>query len=97
VIGIAFFGAAWVWKQLERYCHWEYIAYEYQKELTKIVPMLKTGKDYFDGAQKAAAKEFGNFFAKKTEAGYLWVLLHGIIAVIGIGLLAISIQNRICP
>ena len=94
VIVIALFGAAWVWKQLERYCHWAYIAYEYQKELTKIVPMLKTGKDYYDDAQKAAVKDFGDFFAKKIEAGSLWVFLHGIIAVIGVGLLAISI---ICP
>jgi hypothetical protein len=97
VIVIALFGAAWTWKQFERYCHWEYIAYEYQKELTKMVPMLKTGRNYYDGAQKAAAKEFGDFFAKKIEVRYLWVFLHGIIAVIGVGLLAISIQNRICP
>ena len=31
---IGLFGTVWAWKQHERYHYWEYIAYEYQKELT---------------------------------------------------------------
>ena len=91
VFVIGLFGAAWAWKQHERYHYWEHIAYEYQKELTKIVPMLKTGEAYRDGAQAAAAKEFGPLFAKRILDRYLWVSLHGIVAVIGIGLMAGSV------
>jgi hypothetical protein len=89
VIGI--FGAVWALKQHERYHFWQHIAYEYQKELTKIVPMLKTGEDYYAGAGDAAVKEFGSLFARRIQNPYLWVSLHGIVAVTGLGLMAVSI------
>src|SRR5215207_3659614 len=34
VIVIALLGAGWAWKQYERYQYWEYIARQYQEELT---------------------------------------------------------------
>ena len=91
VFVIGLFGAAWAWKQHERYHFWEHIAYEYQKELTQIVPMLKTGEAYYDGAQQATAKEFGSLFAKRIRDRYLWVSLHGIVAVMGLVLIAVSV------
>ncbi len=91
VFVIGLFGAVWAWKQHERYHFWEHIAYEYQKELAKIVPMLKTGEAYYEGAKEATAKEFGALFAKRILDRYLWVSLHGIVAVIGLGLMTISV------
>lgn len=96
VFVIGLFGAMWAWKQHERYHYWQHIAYEYQKELTKIVPMLKTGYAYNDGAQEAAAKKFGSLFARRILDRYLWVSLHGIVSAIGLGLLAVSIQGLTC-
>lgn len=94
---IGFFGIVWVWKQHERYHFWEHIAYEYQKELIKIVPkrktdepMLKMGESYYDAALEATAKEFGPRFVKKVRDRYLYVFLHGLIVVIGFGLMAVS-------
>jgi hypothetical protein len=95
VIGL--FGAVWTWKQHERYHYWQHIAYEYQKELTKIMPELKTaavGGDYHRAAQDAAAKAFGPLFARRIHDKYLWVSLHGIIAVIGIVLIVVSVLGR---
>lgn len=89
---IGLFGAVWAWKQHERYHYWQHIAYEYQKELTNIVPMLKTGEAYYDGAQEATAKKFGSLFARTILDRYLWVSLHGLVAVIGLGLMALSIH-----
>jgi hypothetical protein len=96
VCGIGLFGAVWAWKQHERYHFWEHIAYEYQKELTKIVPMLKTGYAYENGAQEAAAEKFGSLFARTILDRYLWVSLHGIVTLIGLGLLAASLQSLTC-
>jgi len=92
VFVIGLFGAVWAWKQHERYHHWEYIAKEYQKELAEIVRMLKTGDEYKEGANEAAAKKFSNFFARKLSDRYLWVSLHVIVAVIGLGLLRVSLM-----
>jgi hypothetical protein len=95
VIGL--FGAVWTWKQHERYHYWEHIAYEYQKELTKIMPELKTaevGGDYDRAAQDDAAKAFGHLFAKRIHDKYLWVSLHGIVAVIGMVLIVVPVLGR---
>lgn len=89
VVGV--FGAAWAWKQHERYHYWEHLAYQYQEALTKIVPMLKPAKDYSDGAREAAAKDFGDLFAKRIEDRYLWVSLHVIVVVMGLALMAVSL------
>ena len=91
VFVIGLFGAAWAWKQHERYHFWQHIAYEYQKELTKIVPMLKTGEAYYDGARDAAAEKFGSLFARRIRDRYLWVSLHSIVAVVGLGLMVVSV------
>lgn len=91
VFVIGLFGAAWAWKQHERYHYWQHIAYAYQNELTKIVPGLKTREAYDDGAQEATARKFGSLFAKRILDRYLWVSLHGFVAVIGFGLMAVSL------
>jgi hypothetical protein len=94
VLIIGIFGAVWAWKQHERYCYWEHIAYEYQEELIKITPELKTaqsGKDYARHAQDAAAKKFGAILARRIDDLYLWVFLHCIVAAIGIMLITVSI------
>jgi hypothetical protein len=91
VFVVGLFGAAWAWKQHERYHYWEHIAYEYQKELTKIVPMLKTEMEYSSGAQNAAAEKFGSLFARTIHDRFLWVSLHGLVAVIGLGLMVASL------
>jgi|SRR5215212_5285673 len=93
VIVIALLGAGWAWKQHERYQYWEYIAYQYQEELTNIVSGLHTGRYYYDAAQEDAAQKFRSFrsfFARKLKERYLWPIVFGVIAVIGLGLLAIS-------
>lgn len=87
---VGLFGATWAWKQHERYHYWEYIAYEYQKELTKIVPMLKVEAEYSSDAQASAAKRFGSLFARRIRDRFLWVSLHGLVAVIGLGLMVAS-------
>ena len=94
VLVVGLFGAMWARKQHERYYYWQHIAYEYHKELSKIMPELKTaevGSAYAHGAQDAAAKEFGPLFAKRIHDRYLWVSLHGLVAVIGIVIMVISI------
>lgn len=87
IIGV--FGGIWALKQHERYYYWEHIAYEYQRELTKITPDLKPGDrngEYAYAARDAAVKKFGSFVAKTVRDEYLWVSLHGIVAVIGLAL-----------
>lgn len=94
VLVCGLFGALWAWKQHERYHYWQHIAYEYQKELTKIVPELKTaavGGEYARGARDAAANAFGPLFAKGIQDRYLWVSLHGMVAAVGIGLVVVSV------
>ena len=90
VFVIGLFGAVWAWKQHERYHYWQNIADEYYEELTKIVPMLKTRDKYDEDAKEAAAEEFGTLFARRILDRYLWVSLHGIIAVAGLWLSVIS-------
>ncbi len=89
VFVIGLFGAVWVWKQHERYHYWENIAKEYQKELTIIVPMLKTTDDYQEDAKKATLEDFSSLFAETIKDRYLWVSLHIIIATIGVGLMLV--------
>ena len=88
---IGLFGAAWVWKQHERYHFWEHIASKYEEKLTKVVPELETRDTYYKDAEEATAKEFGSLFATRILDRYLWVSLHGLVAVIGLGLIAASI------
>lgn len=66
VFVIGLFGAMWAWKQHERYYFWQHIAYEYQKELARLVPMLKTGEAYYDGAEEDCRKKVWNFFRQKA-------------------------------
>ena len=87
---IGLFGMVWARKQHERYHFWAHIAHQYQEELTNIVPLLKTGEDYYDGAQEATAKEFWPLFSKRIKDRYLWVSLHFFVAVLGIGLAVVS-------
>jgi hypothetical protein len=94
VLVIGLFGAVWAWKQHERYHYWEHIAYEYQKELIKIMPELKTAEDggaYDLAAQDETAKKFWPLFAKGIRDRYLWVTLHGFVVVTGIVLMVVSI------
>lgn len=88
---IGIFGAVWVRKQHERYHYWEFIAIEYQKELKKIVPGLETRHAYKNGAEAAAEKQFGHFFAKTLKDLHLWVMLHVLVAAMGIVLLLLSL------
>jgi hypothetical protein len=90
---IALLGAMWAWKQHERYFYWTYFAYKYQEKLTSIVPMLQPRRDYRYGAREAAAKTFSSFFARTLEDRFLWPIVHGVVAAIGLGLLVISISN----
>jgi hypothetical protein len=90
VFVIGLFGAAWTWKQHERYYFWQHIAYEYQNELKKIVPELQTGKTYYDGAEDAAAERYTSVFAKTIHERWLWASLHGLVAAIGLGLMALA-------
>lgn len=90
VFVIGLFGAAWARKQHERYYYWQHIAYEYQKELVKIVPGLRMGKDYDDSAKNAAAKEYGSLIATKIHERWLWFSLHLFVAVLGLGLMALA-------
>jgi hypothetical protein len=97
VIGI--FGRVWALKQHERYHFWEHIAYEYQKELAKIVPM-KRGEEYYAGAEDASVKEFGSFIAKTVEDRKLWSFLHSVVAFVGVLLMAFSLYSYLtfgCP
>jgi hypothetical protein len=90
VFVIGLFGAAWTWKQHERYYFWQHIAYEYQNELKKIVPELQTGEAYYGGAEDAAVEKYTSLFAKSIHERWLWVSLHGIVAAIGLGLMALA-------
>ena len=91
---IGSFGAVWAWKQHERYHHWEHIAYAYQKELTRIMPELKTaeaGGAYDLAAQDHSLELFPRFIARKVKDRYLWVWLHIFVVAIGIVLMVVSV------
>ena len=93
VTTIGLFGVAWAWKQHERYHYWEHIAYEYQKELARIMPGLMTaeaGSAYDIAARDHTVKLFPRFIARGVKDRYLWVWLHIFIAIIGILLIAVS-------
>jgi hypothetical protein len=89
VIGV--FGAVWVWKQHERYRWWEHIASKYQEKLTVIVPGLNPGYTYYEDATEKTKKQFGSLFARKIDR-WLWVSLHLLVALIGVGLIVASIR-----
>jgi len=94
VMIIGAFGAVWAWKQHERYHYWEHIAYEYQKELTRIVPELRTaeaGSAYDLAARDHTMKLFPRFIASRVKDRYLWVWLHIFVVVIGIVLMVVSV------
>jgi hypothetical protein len=90
VFVIGLFGASWAWKQHERYYFWQHIAYEYQKELKAIIPRLKTGDEYYQVARDVATKRYGSLFAKRVHERWLWVALHGTVAVLGLGLMILA-------
>jgi hypothetical protein len=53
-----------------------------------------TGRYYYDAAQKDAAQKFRlfrSFFARKLKERFLWPIVFGVIALIGLGLLVTSI------
>jgi len=92
ILGI--FGVLWAKKQHERYHYWEYIAYEYQKELTKIMLDLKTAKPESQLALDAevdSAEKFGLWFAKYIEDRYLWVSLHFLVIFIGLVIMVLCV------
>lgn len=97
VMLIGLLGIVWAWKQLERYTYWAFIADQYQNELKEIIPGLKTRWEYRDAAKAETEKRFGRFFAKTLRDRYLWVILHGIVVVIGLGLLISSLLKDCTP
>ena len=93
VTTIGLFGLLWAWKQHERYHYWEHIAYEYQKELTRIMPGLMTaeaGSAYDRAAQDHTLRLFPRLIARGVKDRYLWVWLHVFIMMIGIALMFVS-------
>jgi hypothetical protein len=91
VLIIGLFGMVWTRKQLERYTFWQYIAHQYQKDLAMIVPELKTEDVYLTGAEAAASKKYSSL--AKIHERWLWASLHGIVAVIGLGLMLLAAWN----
>ncbi|RIK80870.1 hypothetical protein DCC62_03055 [candidate division KSB1 bacterium] len=91
VIGI--FGVVWVRKQQERYHYWQSIALQYQEELIKIVPVLKTRDTYEKHAENVAAEEVGPILARRIYERHLWVTLHIIVVILGLGLFLISMKE----
>jgi len=81
----------WTRKQFERYKFWQHIAHQYQRELSKILPGLITEDVYRPGAKAAAAKDFK--ILSRIHELWLWASLHSIVAIIGLGLMALAISN----
>lgn len=96
VLAIGVFGAAWAWKQHERYFYWSRMAYEYQKELIKIVPGLKPCETYEQAVREKTAKEFCRMFAERIYDRYLWASLHLFVAAVGLVLFIVAAIFR-CP
>ena len=88
VFFIGGFGVVWTRKQFERYTFWIQVAHQYQKDLAKIVPELKTEDNYYIYAKMGTAKKYGAF--AKIHDLWLWALLHCIVAVIGLGVMVIA-------
>lgn len=86
---IGLFGMVWTRKQLERYTFWQHIAHQYQKDLANIVPELKTEKTYHVGAEAAGSHKYA--FLAKIHEHWLWATLHGIVTLIGLGLIALTV------
>jgi len=91
VFVIGLFGAVWTRKQFERYIFWQHIAHKYQKDLAKIMPELTTEDVYRTSAEVAASEEYSSL--AKIHERWLWASLHGIVAVIGLGLMVLAISN----
>lgn len=106
VIFIGLFGAAWAWKQIERYYYWESIAEQYHAQLTNIDSRVKARKTYDSIAEDYAAEEstiqvplartLTSWISRRHDRT-LWVTLHLIVVLIGIGLLVSSARNLTCP
>jgi hypothetical protein len=56
VIIIGLFGAAWVWKQIERYKYWAFIADRYQAQLIEIWPEFNSRDVYKHRAHAASVR-----------------------------------------
>lgn len=90
---IGSFGVVWVRKQQERYHYWQSIALQYQGELIKIVPLLKPRNAYEKHAENIAAQEVGPILARRIYERHLWVALHVIVVILGVGLFLISMKE----
>lgn len=88
---IGLFGIVWTRKQFERYKFWQHIAHQYQRELSRILPELITEDVYRPGAKAAVAKNFR--ILSRIHELWLWSSLHSIVAIIGLGLMALAISN----
>lgn len=95
IFAIGLFGAIWTRKQHERYFYWQTIAYEYQKELAKIIPNFKTGEEYYEYADEKTDKE-GYSFIRKIRDRHLWVFLRCIVAIIGFGIFVLNLLAYKC-
>ena len=91
VFVIGLFGMVWTRKQFERYTFWQHIAHQYQKDLAKIVPELTTEDVYRKDAEDAVSEKYSSL--AKIHERRLWAFLHGIVAVIGLGLMALAASN----
>jgi hypothetical protein len=96
VVVVGLFGGLWALKQHERYHYWRHIALEYQAGLRTIVPHFETEAAYAPRARNAARQQFSFFFATLLRDRHLWFLLHGIVVLIGIGLVAALLVAPIC-
>jgi len=82
------FGGAWAWKQHERYHYWDFVAYQYQLELTRRVPGLVPWEGHHLAAREHSRRMFGRLFAERIRDRYLWIALHALVALAGLGLMA---------
>ena len=88
IMVIGLFGMVWTRKQLERYYFWQHIAHLYQRDLAKIVPKLTTECVYRKFAEEAATDEYS--YLAKIHERKLWAFLHGIVAIIGLGIVLLA-------
>lgn len=51
-----------------------------------IVPRLKTGPEYYRVAEEASTDKYGSLFARRIHERWLWVSIHAVVAVLGLGL-----------
>lgn len=88
VFVIGLFGMVWTRKQFERYTFWQHIARQYQKDLARMVPELKTEDVYCPDAKDAALMKYA--FVAQFHERWLWASLHGLVAAIGLGLMVLA-------